>query len=222
MAVEQRPVIFADNRESKSLTCQCLQTFDADIQHRQLEVGDYILSDRVACERKTVDDFLQSIVNQRIFSQMESLAKSYENPLLVIEGSQSSLFNGRGIHPNTIRGVLSAIAVDYKIPIIWTKDASETAAQMFWIARREQVMDKREVQIRAKKKNYTLSDEQEFLVSGLPTISTTMSRRLLAHFKTPRKLFNAKVEDLMKVEKIGKIKAERIKKIIESRYEKPD
>ncbi|MBU0530533.1 MAG: ERCC4 domain-containing protein [Candidatus Aenigmatarchaeota archaeon] len=212
----ENPVIIVDSREIKSGVCEHLKRMKADVQHKNLDVGDYLCSDRVVCERKTVSDFLQSITNQRIFRQAESM-HVYEKPVMIIEGN-GQLFAQRDIHPNTIRGVLASIAIDYSIPIIWTRDGNETASQIYWIANREQILEKRPIQIRPHRKTNSIPGAQEFLVAGLPGISNTMTKRLLEHFKTPKKLFNAKVNDLMKVDKIGKTKAEKIREILDSKY----
>jgi Fanconi anemia group M protein len=214
----EKAVIFVDNREFQSDVAQHLKDFDVIVKTKQLDVGDYITSDRVCIERKRVGDFLQSIADQRIFRQIEELSMCYNNPLLIIEGDPQMLFSERSIHENAIRGVLSSIAIDYHIPIIWTQDSKETAAQISWIAKREQILDKRDIQIRANKKTPDLRAQQEFLVAGLPGISSTLSRRLLEHFKAPIELFNADINELIKINKIGKKKAAKIRKIIDSRY----
>jgi len=211
-----QPVIIVDSREMKSGISQHLEKLNALVQHKSLDVGDYICSDRVVCERKTITDFMQSIINQRIFRQIEAMTE-YEKPLIILEGNRE-VMSERDIHPNTIRGVLASITIDYSIPIIWTENQQETACQIYWIANREQNGEKRPLQIRPHKKAHSIPDSQEFLVAGLPGISNTMTKRLLTHFKTPKKLFNAKVEALMKVDKIGRAKAESIRKILDSQY----
>ena len=65
-----------------------------------------------------------------------------------------------------------------------------------------------------------LSGQQEFLVAGLPFINSTLSRRLLAQFGSVRKVFTAKPERLMKIDKIGEKKARQIWDLINARYEK--
>jgi len=211
-------LIFVDNRELKSPVAKHMEDFDAVVAPKQLEVADYICSDRVACERKSVSDFLQSIFNQRIFKQLRELADSYECPVLILEGNPELLFLESRTNPNVIRGVLSSIAVDYRIPIIWTQNPKETAAQVFWMARREQVMEKRGVQIRSKRKHPTIAHQQEFLVSGLPGISNTRARSLLKYFKTPEKVFTATEKKLLKLEGFGDKRIKSMKKVLQEKY----
>ncbi len=215
-----KPVIFVDNRELNSNVARHIKKYNALVREEQLEVADYICSKRVACERKTVEDFIQSITNQRIFEQLKNLSESYDNPVLIIEGNPELLFLERSMHPNTIRGALASIAVDYKIPIIWTNNPEETAAQIYWLAYREQVKEQTPVQIRSSKIPKTLAEQQEFLVAGLPGINSTRAKKLLKHFKTPERIFTASEEALKRIEGFGEKTAKRIKHVLGSSYNK--
>ncbi len=209
--------ILADCREAGSRVLGFLQEHDADVRKAQLKVGDYICSDRVCIERKTMQDFIQSIFDQRIFNQMGELKGSYSRPVLIIEGDIEH-FSERNVNPNTIRGVLSSIAVDYQIPLLWTANQRETAGLIYWMARREQNGSKRELQVRANKRANGMDRRQEFLVAGLPHVSNVLARRLLDHFKTPRKVFSASETKLRKVPKIGKEKAKRLSEVLDTPY----
>lgn len=215
--------IIADTREMNNPVVLRLSGMEgARIIPKQLDVADYICSERVGVERKTVDDFINSIFDQRIFRQLKDLSGSFESPLLIIEGNPEMLFLNRNVHPNTIRGMLASIAIDYKMPIIWTKSPAETANQIFWIAKREQAVERNGPSIRCMKRKPGLPDQQEFLISGLPHIDKKMSERLLKKFKTPKKVFSAGEEHLMKIEGIGKEKAKRIFELLNSEYTKND
>ncbi|MEM7815993.1 MAG: ERCC4 domain-containing protein [Candidatus Aenigmatarchaeota archaeon] len=215
----EKILILADHREIASNVTRHLREYKAEIREIQLKTGDYIISERVAIERKSIPDFLQSVIDQRLFRQMEELVCSYEKPVLILEGNPEMLFLERNMHENTIRGVLSSVAIDYRIPIIWTGNSRETASQIFWMAYREQVQEKRGIQIRCNKRNHSLSSQQEFLVAGLPNVSNVLSKRLLKHFGSVRDVYDATPEELMQVEGIGKEKAKRIWEVINAVYE---
>ncbi len=211
--------IVVDHRESKNHVFLNLQDFDVDLVREQLKTGDYICSDRVCVERKTIPDFIQSVIDQRIFKQVSGISECFEKPLMIIEGNPDLLFLERDVHPNTIRGALASLAIDYKIPLIWTRNAKETANQIYWIAYREQVKEKRSLAIRCPRKFVGFRDQQEFLIAGLPHINTKLSRNLLKKFKTPKRVFSAKEEKLTKVEGIGKGKAKSIWELLNKEYE---
>ncbi len=216
----EKVVILADHREIASNVTRHLRSFDADVRESQLKVGDYIVSERVAVERKAIQDFIQSIIDQRLFKQLEELTCSYERPVVMLEGNPEALFLERNMHANTIRGVLSSVAIDYRVPLMWTRNSKESAAQIYWMAYREQVKESKELQIRCSKRNHTLAHKQEFLIAGLPNISNVLSRRLLSHFGTVRDVYDATPEELVQVEGIGKEKAKRIWDLINSGYKR--
>jgi ERCC4-type nuclease len=210
--------IVADHRESNSCVFAHLGDFDAEIVQEQLKTGDYICSDRVAIERKTVADFVQSILDRRIFRQASEMAECFERPLLIIEGDPDAMFMERNVHPNAIRGALASLAIDHKMPIIWTKNAKETAGQIYWIAYREQIKEARSVSIRCPSKFRSAREQQEFLIAGLPSINTKLSKSLLNKFRTPKRVFSASPEKLMKVEGIGEIKARKIWELLNAEH----
>ncbi len=215
----EKVTVIADNRERQSDVIRNLQRFDLQIIEKNLLAGDYLCSDRVGIERKKVSDFLASIMDQRLFTQLENMVATFEKPLLLIEGNPDTLFLDSNLHENAIRGALAAVALDYKTPIIWTRNSQESAAQIYWIAYREQVQEKRIPQIRANKKAFDPKQQQEYLIAGLPHVSTTLARRLLEHFGSPHAVFHATVEQLQEVDKIGEKKAKRIRELLDQAYQ---
>ena len=212
---EQRPLIFVDTRERNTEAASELAKFECIIKEKLLVVGDFLCSDRVAIERKTTGDFVASVIDGRLFQQVKALKDNFEKPVLVIEGED---LYGRLKNPNAIRGALASIAVDFQLPIIWTKNAHETAGFIFWVAKREQFEEKREVGVRGEKKAESMDEKQEYLVSGLPGINVVRARALLKHFKSPSAVFSASTEDLQKVGGIGEKLAAGMKEALESKY----
>jgi len=211
-------IIYMDNREADTAVAKILAK-RCDLRSKQLTVSDYQLSQRVGVERKTVPDFLQSIVDGRLFVQLSDLKKTFSRPILLIEGTED-IFELRKIHPNAIRGALASIATDLEIPIIWTKSQLETAEMLYTIAKREQVQLKKSVQLRVKRTFRSTNQEQEFLIGGLPKISSVLARRLLKKFGTPERVFTAMAEQLQEVEGIGEKMAKKIRMLLTKKYEK--
>jgi ERCC4-type nuclease len=210
-------VIYADLREQSTRIIPILRKM-CEVREKQLDVGDYILSERVCAERKTTQDFVSSIADKRLFSQLDAMKEFYKNPILIIEGDDV-LSTGRNIHPNAIRGAIASIAIDYGIPILHTMTQMDTAHQMFIIAQREQLESNKTVGIRGKKKARSTQYMQEFLVSGIPKINTKKARALLVHFKTPEKIFCASEMELAKAPGIGPELARQIRKLLCEKYD---
>jgi Fanconi anemia group M protein len=214
--MEKKPTIYVDNRENSVIVEQLVE-LGAEIKEKQLDIGDYILSDRVGVERKQIKDFLTSIMDGRIFDQAARLKAAYTRPVFIIEGPQELLFI-ETTNPNIVRGALAAIAIDFGIPILWSINQKETACLLYWIAFREQIAEKREPTIRHTKKILPLAKAQEFLIAGLPGISTLRARMLLKKFGTPRKIFAAKEKQLLKIPGFGQKRVKIIKEILDSKY----
>jgi len=206
--------IVVDSRELKSEVVKVLRELGSSIEVKNLDIGDYLLSDRVIVERKTADDFVDSIITkERLFSQIMKL-KSYPRPILIIEGKN---IYGR-VHPNAVRGAIASIAVDFAIPIIWTSSPKETAEYLFAIAKREQEYRKREILEHTGKTKRTLKEEQEYIVSSISNVGVAIAKNLLEHFQTIENIATASEEELMKVPKIGKKIAKRIRRIMSTPY----
>lgn len=212
---EELPVVFADTREGNSKVIRHLSEMEIDVKVQAMAVGDYQVSDEVVIERKTAKDFVDSIVDKRLFKQARSLMEEFKRPLIILEGDD--LYNGM-INPNAIRGSIASIALDFGISIIPTRNAQDTAAMIKRIAIREQSGEKTPIQIRTDKKPVNLWEQQLFIIESLPNIGTVNAKNLLEHFGTVANIINASESQLQEVEGIGKKTAANIRKVVDSKY----
>jgi len=208
-----KETIIADYREKNSLVISELIHEGLDIKFQELKVADYIVKD-IAIERKTVSDFISSMVNRRLLKQLKEL-QQYKNKLLVIEGiDEQELYNddnSSGVHPNSIRGFLLSILLKHKIPIIFTKNSEDTAKFILILSKRKS----KELSLNVSKKSLNKKEQLQFILEGFPGIGPKTAKKLLHKFKTIKNFVNASEEELKKI--IGK-KAEIIKKLIEGEY----
>lgn len=207
--------IVVDVREANSDVAVELSMLGVNLKMEKLEVADYVVSDEICIERKTVSDFASSIIDGRLFEQALNMRRTYRKPLIVVEGENvySSTLN-----PESIRGALISLAVDYGIPILWSRSPKETALLIGRIAFREQKEMGSKPIVRASKKPVDEDELKEYVVASLPGVDAARARKLLKHFGSVLKVFNASREELEAVEGIGKITAEKIKRIIEEEY----
>src|SRR5436305_562296 len=76
-----RLTIDADARERAGGVLERLAALDGvDLRVSHLPVGDYLLGDDVGVERKTAGDFVSSIVDRRLFRQVEALQAAFARP----------------------------------------------------------------------------------------------------------------------------------------------
>jgi Fanconi anemia group M protein len=216
----QKPTIIVDARELGSPTTRELSKYDILITQETLSIGDFVISDRAAIERKTVEDFVASIIDGRLFEQISNLKSAYEMPILLIEGE--GFQTSRNIAPEAVMGAVASIIVDFGVPVVWTRSPSETALLLLSIARREQSRGTRRPRVRMERKPDSLTREQEFVVAGLPLVDTVIARRLLKAFGTVEKVFLASDKELQNVEGIGKKISDRIRKLLTATYREDD
>jgi len=207
--------VSVDIREKNSLVPSVLGKLGAEVEFSTLKVGDYIVKDFVI-ERKTISDFISSMINKRLSKQLEEL-QQFDKRLLIIEGfDERSLYSDEnheefgGMHPNSIRGFLLSILLKHRVPIVYSKNEEDTARFILTLSKKSD----KEVSLNVNKKNLTKHERMQFIIEGFPGIGPKTAKKLLEKFKTLKNLVNASQEELEK--EIGK-KAEAFK-ILDEEY----
>jgi Fanconi anemia group M protein len=207
--------IVVDSREKQSNVVYYLSSYPCSLVFRNVGVGDYICSEKVCVERKTINDFVSSIVDGRLFSQLESLKESYEKPVLIIEEYEDEIY--RDVSDNVIYGAIARCIAE-GVSVIFSKSSYHTAKLIYYIAKKEQELHSRDVAFKPKPKAKSFSEQQVLLVASLPNVNTTLAKRLLRIFKTPRNVFNASEKQLQRVPGIGEKKAKAIFKLLNEQW----
>ncbi|MFZ3051651.1 MAG: DEAD/DEAH box helicase [Methanothrix sp.] len=213
-ADKERNKIYVDPRERGM--AKLLEGRGAEVTLKNLEVGDYVVSDRVAIERKTAQDFVASIIDpeRNLFRQIADLARSYERPVLILEGRD---LYSRQVSASSIQGALASVAVDYGMPIIPTEDQEDTASVITMLAARERRAG-HEPKLHGHKTARTLKEQQEYLISAIPSVGPSVARKLLRHFGSIEKVIAASKEELQEVDMVGPKIAERIRELVGVEY----
>ena len=211
----QELVVYVDSREGNSKVIRALDTIGVKVKVNTMSVADYQVSEEVAIERKTAKDFVDSIVDKRLFKQARMMMEEFKKPIMILEGDD---FYSGFINPNAIRGAMTSIALDYGISIIPTRTAEDTAAMLKRIAIREQKGEKRSIQIRTERKPQNLWEQQLFIIESLPNIGPVHAKRLLEHFGSVKAVLEADEKKLQEVEGIGKKTAKNIREVVEGKY----
>jgi len=191
--------ILADYREKNSLVCSELVSLGSDCEFQELKVGDFIIGE-VVVERKTVKDFISSMLSKHLPTQLEEL-KQYEKRLLIIEGiEEHELYNDEpeGINGNAIRGMLLSISLEAKCPIIFTKDYADTAKFLHVIKKRQEKTGK-EISLQAKKRNLSFSEQKQFILESFPGVGPVKAKKLIEKFKTLKNIANADEKELAEI-----------------------
>ncbi len=213
MVISMNVKITIDDREDEQFFHQ-LNSYNCEVEIKRLEVGDFICSENTAIERKTRRDFESSIIDKRLFLQLQNLKSNYGNIILIIEGENNE---GR-ISREALLGTYASLVTDFQVGLFFTRDISSTSELIYSIAKHEQIAKKVPFSISAKRKSFTLSQTQRSIVESFPMIGPKLAKLLLENFKSLKNLFNSPEKDLIKIDKIGKKKAELFKKTLEEEY----
>lgn len=145
------PEIVIDTREQRPYTFEGFATV-----RRTLPAGDYSLvgyETVAAVERKSLDDYVASIILQRarFLRECERLA-GYELRAVVVEGGMSDILAGRyrsEVKPACVIGATAALVIDYTLPIIFCDDRG--VAERFTLKLLTKFHERQQARVRAAK-----------------------------------------------------------------------
>jgi len=223
-----KPKIIIDYREKQSLVAAELVKLGFEIEFKELKVGDYLVND-VAIERKTVSDFISSMINKRLLNQIEEL-QQYENKLLIIEGiDEQEIYpeidvrcpsdcnkdiaymnrEGRSVRGNRrlpSNGMNPNSVRGFLLSILLKHKIPMLFTQNYkdtaQFIYRIAMKKNQEMGIRANKKSLSKKEQMQFILEGFPGIGPKNARKLLKKFSTLQNVFSAPQEELKKI--IGK------------------
>ena len=125
-------VVIADTREQEAYT------FDPSriaTVRKALPAGDYSLAGlegRVAVERKSLEDLIDTVIRDRgRFERELTRLSTCEAACVVVEGNLSDVLDHRyrsGAHPASVLGSVIAIIVDHQVPVFFCGDRATARA----------------------------------------------------------------------------------------------
>lgn len=206
-------IIKMDFREGETGIEKILsQKYSIQVSKQTLPVGDYIIEEQIAVERKTTLDFAQSIVDGRLFKQAARLKRFFDSSLLIVEGN--NLYDpGLDIHSHCIRGALVSVSLSWQIPILFSKDIEDTAF-FIWLISGQEVKAKQELFCRPGRRPKRPRKQQLYILQGLPQIGPKLAGELLDSFGSVEKVITASSEELQKVRGLGKAKVEKVRNAV--------
>ena len=183
---DQLLTVIVDSREAAAAPrlVNRLRELGAEIIIRALPRGDYILSDRVAIERKTVRDFAYTLTRRQLFEQVFELKDHYECPILLLEGYMPIIYKFSRIKPASVWGALFAL-VKNGISVVPTLNYKESADFIITACKQEQLAERRTPKVHPMKKVESLAEAQVFFLASLPNVGREKALALLRAYRTP-------------------------------------
>ncbi len=218
--------LLIDSRENSELTERVIekaQSLNVPFEKQWLEIGDYVFND-VCFEAKSSFDFIQSIVNKRLWNQLDNMDRAYVNNLVIVYGSFEDGFRKHLEHIKTSMnktaqrvilrkkffGSMSKIILDTDCSIIWVRDAL-TAAELIAVVCKMQPHD-REVYVPriVKQKKISTTDLRVDVLSTIKGVSDKKAKLLIKKFGSIMEIGEATPSELSEIDGIGNVLAKRI------------
>jgi len=208
----QKVRVVIDDRES-NIFLDLFSRLNCFIEFKRIAVGDFVCSERTVVERKSRSDFESSILDMRLFHQLENLKSNYKNVVIIVEGIK----NDERISHEALMGAYAFLLTN-GVSLFFTRDKKGTAEIIYSIAKHEQVSKNIAFSIKSKRKTNNLSQTQRSIVESFPMIGPKLAKSLLERFGSLDNLILADEKELLKVDKFGDKKVRVLKKTIKNNY----
>jgi ERCC4-type nuclease len=217
--------LIIDSRENsvfyKAVITECIK-LNIMTEQQWLEIGDYVFQD-VCFEAKSSIDFLQSVINKRLWNQLDNMDRHYEHNILIIHGSlHEALSYGKytGVHMpeqmirNKFFGALGKITLDTDCKIFWAEGPVKAARMLTTICKMRPL--DRAVIKPSLLKRITTEDLRLNMLGSIKGVSEMKAQQLLDDFGSIMEIGEATVDELITLDGIGKVTAQRIIDVLNS------
>ena len=176
---------------------------------QRLSLGDYRVDDRFLFERKTLNDLVQSIIGGRLFRQALRMVEQEDAwPALILEGTSRDLATTQ-MSWEAIQGALIHINLLLGLPVLRSRNASDTVNTMVYAARQRRAVVRGGLPRKGRRPRGKRG-LQHHVLQSLPGVGPARAARLIDHFGSVRAALSASAEEWAELEGIGEETAERI------------
>ncbi len=177
--------ILVDSREPP-IIIQELRKLEVNVKSVMLSLGEYIIGPNHIVERKTGNDFIQSLYDKRLFDQAHRMIEEYDNVIFILE----ELDVDPEIRKN-IYGALAYLVVRRGITVIPSTGKVATAHIIERLASWVQEEHIDPIVMRGGPKRLTLREKQEYLIQGFDGVGLKTAKLLLDNLGTPKNIVKA-------------------------------
>ena len=199
--------ITCDFREKPSGIPKLLADNKVNVSFSSLTSGDYIINDQFIVERKTAEDFIQSIMDNRLFEQCSKLKKESQRVLILIEGNPYK--TEHKIDGRAVKGAILSILTAWQIPVIYSQSVDVSIELLLMLGTQSL---KENIYLRTNKgfKPKKIKSQRLRFLQGIPSTGPAIAGRLMETFGNIKSIVNTNTEELRKIKGIGKNKAKII------------
>ena len=181
-----------------------------------VEIGDYIFGD-VCFEAKSSCDFLQSVINKRLWNQIDNMDRHFEHTYVIIHGSLHEAMNypnyvkmkiPKHILQNKFFGAIGKILLDTDCKVLWF-ESPKKAAQIITTICKMRPID-RKVISPSLLKRITTEDLRLDMLCTIKGVSESKAKKLIKAYGSVMEIGETSPEELTNIDGIGLTIAQRI------------
>ena len=190
-------------------------------EKKWLEIGDYVFDD-VCFEAKSTTDFLGSVINKRLWTQIDNMDRHYKTNVVIIYGTiEEAIFNVKKYSKANIQeparsimlnnkflGAIGRITLDTDIKAFWTPTEEEASLIITAICKMKPI--KRDVIRPEVFKRVTTDDLRLDVPTSIKGVSIKKAKLLIKEFGSVMEIGEQTEEELQYLEGIGLVLASRI------------
>jgi len=204
--------IIMDDREPELIE-KLLRKQGMIVERRRIEVSDYLIGTNVCVERKSLNDFIRSIYDGRLFDQVEQMRTNCEIIIIIIEEPHFHI--KRDAVPHYL-GALSSLALR-GISVIHVISPEDTARFLAYLSRKVEGDRPSIIPVKRRRKPKSWEEAYAILVS-FPSIGPKSAEKLLNEFGTLRDVFSADFHRLRRV--VGEAKARKLQEVLNTPFKR--
>ena len=199
--------ITCDFREKHSGIPKLLADNKVDVSFSSLSTGDYIINDQIIVERKTSEDFIQSIIDNRLFEQCSKLKKESRRVLILIEGNPYK--TEHKIDARAVKGAILSILSAWQIPVIYSQ-SGDCSVELMMMLGTQSLKDNVHIRMYKGYKTKKIKSQKLRFLQGIPSTGPAIAERLMEYFGNIKSIVNARGDELRKIKGVGKKNSKRI------------
>jgi Fanconi anemia group M protein len=211
--------LIIDSREKSSLSEYIISEaslLNIPSEKQWLEIGDYVYQD-VCFEAKSTIDFLQSVINKRLWNQVDNMDRHYEYSIVIIHGSlhQAMAYPDYVNIPitekmlkNKFYGAIGKLTLDTDCKVFWVESPQKAAKIVTTICKMRPV--ERAVIQPSLLKRITTDDLRLDMLCTIKGVSKSKAEKIIKKHGSLMEVGECSVEELSSVDGIGPTIAKRI------------
>jgi ERCC4-type nuclease len=215
----QMDKLIIDSREKSDL-CAYVESeasrLNIPCEKQWIEIGDYVYRD-VCFEAKSTIDFLMSVINKRLWNQIDNMDRHFEHTFVIIHGSLHEAMEfpkytkmniPEPMLKNKFFGAIGKIVLDTDCKVMWFENPKKAAQIITTICKMRPI--NRKVISPTLLKRITTDDLRLNILTTIKGVSESKAKKLIKEYGSIMEIGETSAEELCNIDGIGLTIAQRI------------